>query len=104
MVLYFSTYFLGQCLLHRIGFQHQIAAVVASSVVSFCSSIYYLSSWHHCPNPNSNRTVLEKKKSDVAILLSSTIIAKCVQCKSIPQPSNWQASTLTPTLPGLRIR
>ena len=48
-------------LLHQPGFQHLIAAAPAAPVVSFCSLIYYLSSWHRCPNPTSNRTVLEKK-------------------------------------------
>ena len=40
-----------QCLEHRPGFQHENAA---APVVSFCTLIYYLSSWHRCLNPNSN--------------------------------------------------
>ena len=44
--------------------------------------------------------------SYVAILLSSAILVftKHVQRESIPQPSDWQASTITTTLPVLRIR
>ena len=42
-----------QCLLHRPGFQHLIAAALAAVVVFLCCSIYYLSGWHCCPNPNS---------------------------------------------------
>ena len=48
-----------QCLLHRPGFQHLIAA--APAVVFLCCSIYYLSGWHRCPNPNSNNKILEKR-------------------------------------------
>ena len=51
-----------QCLLHRPGFQHLIAAAPMTAVVSFCCSIHSLSIWYHCPNPNSNRKVLEKRK------------------------------------------
>ena len=50
-----------QCLLHRPGFQHLIAAAPAAAVVFLCCSIYYLSGWHRCPNPNSNNKILEKK-------------------------------------------
>ena len=93
-----------QCLLHLASFQHQIAAALAAPVVSLCSSIYYLSSWRHCPNPNFNCKVLEKKKSYSMLLLSSAIFGKCVQRKSIPQFSEWQASSLTTKIPGLCIR
>ena len=55
-----------QCLLHRPGVQHLIAAAPAAPLFLFCCSIYYLSSWHHCPNPNSNRKVLEKKKNYIS--------------------------------------
>ena len=51
-----------QCLVHRPGFQHLIAASPTAAVVFFCCSIYCLSGWHHCPNPNSNNKILEKKK------------------------------------------
>ena len=59
-----------QCLLHRPGFQHLIAAAPAAAVVFFCCSIYYLSGWHHCSNPNSNSKILEKKEevlSEIAL-------------------------------------
>ena len=36
-------FFHWQCLLHRPGFQHQIAAAPAAAVVLFSCSIYYLS-------------------------------------------------------------
>ena len=89
-----------QCLLHRPGFQHPIAAALAA-VVLFCCSIYYLSSWDRCPNPNSNNKMLEKKKELVAFQLSSAIFGKRVQRDSIPQPSALQPSALTT---GLRIQ
>ena len=92
-----------QCLLHQPGFQHLIAAALAAPVVSFFSSIYYLSSWHRCPNPNSNRKVLEKKKDYVVRLRSSATYAKCVQHESIPESSVWQASVLTTTLPLYQV-
>ena len=53
---------LRQCLLHRLGFQHLIAAGPAAAVVFFCCSIYDLSGWHRCPNPNFSNKILEKKK------------------------------------------
>ena len=61
-----SELIIRQCLLHGPGFKHLIAAAPAAPVVSLCCSIYYPSSWHRCPNPNSNRKVLEKKKNYVA--------------------------------------
>ena len=91
-----------QCLLHRAGFQHLIAAATATAVVYFCSSIYYLSSWHRCPNPNSNRKVVQKKKNSIALLLSSAISAKHVHYEPIPQHSVRQASALTTTLARIR--
>ena len=68
-----------QCLLHRPSFQHLITAAPVAAVVLFCCSIYYLSSWHRCPNPNSNNKILEKKKEFVALWLSSAIFGKRVQ-------------------------
>ena len=77
---------------------------IGAPVVSFCSSIYYLSSWHRCLNPNSNRKVLEKKKNHAARLHSSPTYAKCVQRESKLEPLVWQASALTTTLPSLHLR
>ena len=68
----FSFSPLRQFLLHRPGFQHLITAAPAAPVVTFCCSNYYLSSWHCCPNLNSNRKVLEKKKE-----LCSEIALQC---------------------------
>ena len=51
-----------QCLLHWPGFQHLIAAALVAPVISFGCSIYYLSSWHRCPNSNSNRKVFREKQ------------------------------------------
>ena len=52
-----STLLPRQCLLHRPGFQHLIAAALAAVVILFCCSVYYLLSWHRCPNPNSNNKI-----------------------------------------------
>ena len=84
-----------QCLLHRPGFQHLIAAARAAAVVFFCCSIYYLSGWHRCPNPNSNNKILEKKKDFEVKSLSSANLKKRVMQVSIPQPSALQPSVLT---------
>ena len=92
-----STEKLRQCLLQRPGFQHLIAAAPAAAVILFCCSIYYLSSWHRCPNPNSNNKILEKKKEFVALLLSSAIFGKRVQRDSLSQPSALQPSVITTT-------
>ena len=92
-----------QCLLHRPGSQHLIAAAPVAAVVFFCCSIYYLSGWHRCPNPNSNKKILEKKKAYEANLLSSAIFKKRILQESIPRPSALQASVLTTTPSGLRL-
>ena len=92
-----------QCLLHWPGFQHLIAAAPAAAVVFFYCSIYYLSGWHRCSNPNSNNKILEKKKDFEAKLLSSAIFIKRVLRESIPQSSALQPSVLTSTPSGLQI-
>ena len=81
-----TTFFGRQCLLHRPSFQHLIATAPAAAVVFFCCSIYYLSSWHRCTNPNSNSKVLEKKKEYEAKMLSSANFKKHVLRVLIPQP------------------
>ena len=96
-------YIYGQCLLHRPGFQHLIAAAPAA-VVFFCCSIYYLSGWHRCPNPNSNNKILEKKKDFEAKELSCTMFEMRVLRVAISQPCALQPSVLTTTPSGLRIR
>ena len=69
--------FFWQCLLHRPGFQHLIAAAPSAPVFSFCGSIYYLlgylSSWHRCSNPNSNHKFLRKKKRIMCLNSSLTL-------------------------------
>ena len=42
------------------GLVSNIKSLLHWPVVSFCNSIHYLSSWHHCPNPNSDQKILEK--------------------------------------------
>ena len=96
--------FFWQCLLHRPGLQHLIAAEPAAAVVFFCCSIYYLSGWHRCPNINSNNKVLEKKKEYEAKYLSSAIFDLRVLRVLIPQSSALQSSALTTMPSGLRIR
>ena len=73
LVLHYSIFF-RQCLLHRPGFQHLITAALAAAVVLFCRSIYYLSSWHRCQNPNSNHKILEKKKRNLQRYSSLALI------------------------------
>ena len=92
-----------QCLLHRPGFQHLIAAAPAATIFFFWCSNYNLSSWHHCPNPNFNRKISKKKEYYETRLHSSATFAKRVQRKSKSTPSVWQASAPTTKLPGLRI-
>ena len=81
------------------GFQHQIAAATAAPVVSFCRSIYYLLSWHSCPNPNSNRKFLEKKNERhcITATVSTALLLKRVQRESIlyPQPTGERANNCT---------
>ena len=84
--IHFNSYFpvnlsitFRQCLLHRPGFQHLIAAAPAAVVVFFCCSIYYLSCWHRCPNPNSNNKILEKKRT-LKQNCSLALFSKRVSC------------------------
>ena len=100
-ILYIYIY--RQCLLHRLGFQHLIAAAPAAAVVFFCCSIYYLLGWYRCPNPNSNNKILEKKKDFEAKELSCTMFEMRVLRISIPQPCALQPSVLTTKPSALRI-
>ena len=92
-----------QCLLHRPGFQHLIAAAPVAAIIFFCCSIYYLSGWHRCPNPNSNNKILEKKKRVWSEIALCAIFKKHVLRVSIPQPSALLPSVPTTTPSGLRM-
>ena len=91
----------GQCLLHRPSFQHLIAAALAAPVVFF--AVQFTISQAGFAVQTLPLIVKFLRKSYVAKLFSSAVLAKHVQRELIPEPSERQTSALTNTLPALRI-
>ena len=94
----FRQFIIRQCLLHRLGFRHLIAAAPAVPVISFCCSIFTISQAGiaaRTQGPNSNRKILEKKKElccELALLTVNTVSGKCVRIRYPEVESRTQGS------------